>query len=470
MRKVSSMISKNNSIKYKVNCVPNSTVACKFILCGCEYDIEVDILLYLYCIGPDRKTKVITSNTEKVYTREHDKEHTIVLNIPPYDGYVSIKNAFIFISFGSGDNNGSVSIKDLEEVDPCNVEDKCNIVDIDNTSDSIYTYNGSKDNILFISTWNTECGIATYTEHLRDALIRNASSYNVRGDVGKLFSVLPVNNGFTKDNISARLVHIQHEFGIISRPPDINGGVVITWHTVLDNHKRAIIDFESSLNVKAHIVHSEAALKSMQSSKDVYVVNHGSEIIPQISIDHARKFLRMDRIINNKDARVGFVFGFQSPNKNYNRIIDAAKNTGVHLIISGAAHRNSNKSNIINNENVTFLNRFLTDTEIDLYALASNMLIFDYNKTKNYSCSGALHRTIGAGRPVICSDINHFLDVREGIDVLKFSNQTELEKCIDTAIDKQNVLSTAALEYAKNTSWDIIARKHIDIYKKYTNI
>lgn len=471
MRKISSIISKNNSMKYKVNCIPNSTVACKFVLCGCEYNIGIDISLYLYCIGPNRVTKVINSNTERIYTREHDKEYTIVLNAPPYDGYVSIKSAFILISFNSGDDNGNVPIRDLEKVDPCSIEGKCNIVDPNsNINNNICTYGKSGNDILFMSTWDTKCGIATYTEHLRNALIRNAPLYNINRDANEVFGISPINNGFTKDKISARLVHIQHEFGIVPKPPDIHNGVIITWHTVLNDHKKAIAEFESSLNIKAHIVHSEPALRSMQSSKDTYAVNHGSEIIHQMKIDDARKFLRIDKVINNKNTRIGFVFGFQSPNKNYSRIIGAAENADIHLIISGAAHRNGGKCNIRNSKNVTFLDRYLTDTEIDLYALASNMLIFDYSKTKNYSCSGALHRTIGAGRPVICSDINHFLDVKEGVDVLKFSNQTELERCINTAIDKQDVLGATALKYAKETSWDIIAGKHIEIYRKYANI
>lgn len=167
---------------------------------------------------------------------------------------------------------------------------------------------------------------------------------------------------------------------------------------------------------------------------------------------------------------IGFVFGFQSSDKNYQRLVDAARNTGIHIIISGASHHSNGGIYLTNDKNVTFINRFLTENDVNLYALASDILLFDYVARDHYSVSGAMHRIIGAGRPVICSDIRHFNDVSHDYNCLKFKNQSKLEWCIRHALKDSDRLSIAAREYAEKTSWGKVAKCHIEIYKRYTDI
>jgi glycosyltransferase involved in cell wall biosynthesis len=164
------------------------------------------------------------------------------------------------------------------------------------------------------------------------------------------------------------------------------------------------------------------------------------------------------------------VFGFQSADKNYKRLMDAAKNAGIHIIISGAPHRLMGSLFLANNKNVTFINRFLSENEVNLYALASDILLFDYNKNDNFSASGAMHRVIGAGRPIVCSDIRHFNDVSHNYNCLKFKNQPKLERCIKSALKDSVRLGLAAREYANKTSWEKVSKSHIDIYKMYSDI
>jgi glycosyltransferase involved in cell wall biosynthesis len=314
----------------------------------------------------------------------------------------------------------------------------------------------SIDRIVLISTWNISCGIATYTKYLFDSLNIIAPDS---------FVINPINDGVLKYKNMGRLTHLQHEFGIVPKPPKMMGKSIITWHTVSRRTNAAMKEYESNYDVVAHIVHSEYALSSIDSSKDVWAIPHGSMLIPEMSKEDARKLLGIDI-----DMPIGFVFGFQSKDKNYGRLADAAKNTGIHLMISGARHNVATSINVPNDKNVTFINRYLTENEVNLYALASDMLLFDYVARDHYSVSGAMHRIVGAGRPVICSDIKHFNDIENGKDCLKFTRQSRLEWCIRRALKDSERFGLAAREYAEKTSWEKIARMHIEVYRKYAYV
>jgi glycosyltransferase involved in cell wall biosynthesis len=262
---------------------------------------------------------------------------------------------------------------------------------------------------------------------------------------------------------------LQHEFGIVPEPPKIKNQkttkLIITWHTVSKRTDTVMKEYESRYNVVAHIVHSDYIRRSMNSSKNVWIVPHGSTLIPKMKKEEARKLLEI-----NTKMSIGFVFGFQSGDKNYKRLISAARNTGIHLIISGAPHSVTTFANVPDDKNVTFINRFLVESEVDLYALASDVLLFDYTEKEYFSVSGAMHRIIGAGRPVICSDVKHFNDIEHGYDCLKFQNQEDLEKCIRLALENREQFGFAARDYAERTSWKKIAKRHIDIYRMHTDI
>ncbi len=307
--------------------------------------------------------------------------------------------------------------------------------------------------IVLASTWNINCGIATYTRYLLDCIDK------IMPDS---FAVNPIIDSKLKYKNMGKLTHLQHEFGIVPKPLQINGKLIITWHTVSKHIEEAIEEYECNYDVVAHIVHSEYARLSISSNKDVFSIPHGSMLIPEFKKEDAKRLLGI-----NIDMPIGFVFGFQSGDKNYKRLMDAARNTGIHIIISGAPHNSAGSIYIGNDANITFINRFLVENEVNLYALASDLLLFDYAAKDHNSVSGAMHRIIGAGRPVVCSDVKHFSDLEHDRDCLKFKDQEGLEKCIYNALQDTERLSAAAKDYAQRTSWENVARRHIDIYEKY---
>ena len=321
-------------------------------------------------------------------------------------------------------------------------------------------------NIVLLTTWDIKCGIASYSSYLFNALNKI---------IPDSVSVHKMNSRDAKYKIDGKetVIHIQHEFGIWPYHwPEIsnNGKVIVTFHTISDSEKmkNTMKGLEKRYDVEGYIVHNECARPSLDTSKNIWTVPHGSMIIPEMDKMEARRRLGFAEF--GKEKKIGFVFGFQSGDKHYERMMNAAHNVGVYLLISGAPREDVkiDKSIFKGKGGTFFISRFLNEDEVNLYALASDFLLFDYSAKEHYSVSGAMHRVIGAGRPVICSDIRHFSDIENEKSCLKFKDSKGLEKCIRRILDNPNEgerLGIEARKYADRTSWDKVAQKHIDIYR-----
>lgn len=337
------------------------------------------------------------------------------------------------------------------------------------------------NDIVFVSTWNIKCGISTYTGHLLRAMnkvYRKEKKEGEKKEINDICSVYSINNGVGWDRINGKLVELEHEFGIVHRPIVSDSKILVTWHSIPPDLYETISEYEKTLNIVGHIIHNEQSMEYIggRTTKDVWVVAHGSKTFVNMKKEDVRELLGLDGLGINDDEDVAFVFGFQSGTKNFKMLIDACKNIGIKIIISGSPHE-CGFTNIdeesIDKKNVIFLGRYLNETETDLYALSSDILLFNYLPQEHYSVSGAMHRVIGAGRPCIVSNTKHFLDVEEEKDgVLKFNsgNQGELEQKIKEGLVRRDELGKKALEFARKTSWDNVAKRRLEIYRHYVDI
>lgn len=464
----------HSPIRFNFKPVSGSMITFEFKLRPSKHNIKVSVDINIYYKDPYTigRTYLLNSGMQNVYTSREDRIHTLKFKTPEFQ---NCTQSYIFITMEPiGNPYEIVIIEDMRITDmnpylgsqmyahpqasiavpstgPKISLSPPNTMLPNITPNNDRTINEWHDKIMLVSTWDMNCGIAIYTKDLLNDLEKiSPGSFIVR-------------RMESSNRIGAKLVHLQHEFSILPKPPIVGGKVVITWHTITRDISSTMRAFESNLDVVAHIIPCNDAREYIQTSKDVFVVELGSKQMNQIKKEDARGRLGIGHI----QKPIGFVFGFQSPNKNYNRLIGAARNTGIHLIISGSTHFSGYSSGISNNESVTFLNRYLSDEEIDLFALASDVLLFDYADQDHYSCSSALHRTIGAGRPVVCANTKHFRDIH---NIPKFSNQPELENCIRHALTNQESLGRYSIEYAGLTSRESIARRHMEIYRKYVNI
>lgn len=471
--------------------------------------IMIDLHIHYY-IG-NKKEKTTSAGLQNVFTSSDGsiKAHRIVFTAPGFEPSKFVR-ACLYLSTDSV--SSVISINDIS-------------VEVKKEKDV-----ANENKLMFVSTWGIKCGIATYSGFLVDA-IKNIHITGESGiGSGTEIDIISINEGVNVEKIFAKMCHIQHEFGILPLPPRVskNSKTIITFHTVLTDTTEdglevrnligmglgqdvnmaigdgdgygsgggrglgmqfTLMRFENSLEgLVGYIVHNEGSKKVLQrwTKKDIFVVDHGSFIIPDINKKDARTMLEMGKTLGiGAEDKIGFVFGFQSPNKNYNELVTVAKRIGMKLVISGAKHGSGNyRWDSINNigssgmvgadTSIIFLDKFLTELEVNLFALASDVLLFNYPKQDHYSVSGALHRIIGAGRPCIISDTKHFADVKEWSDgVLKFDpgNLEDLERKIREGLDsiKGDELGVNARKYAERTSWENVAKRHLEIYTKYVS-
>lgn len=313
----------------------------------------------------------------------------------------------------------------------------------------------------------SKCGIATYTRYLVN-------------QVNKLFPAKTVDNISSAN--SGSIIHCQHEFGIF---PDVRELVsehyldsysVCTWHTVIREPVGVMLEHYHTIDshYDAHIVHTYLAKKylSAYTRKPIYVIPHGSYTFSSIGRQHARKVLHLP-----PEKKIVFLFGFAADSKGFDEIADTApKFKDTVFIISGAIHdmlKEDGKKlikKIRSKGNVVVLGKFLSEDEIDLYSAAADCLLFNY-RTPDFisSASGALHRVMGSGTPIVCTYDNRMSDLEDGTHALKYSSLEELETCLDLIFNDKEVaqgIGENAKKLAEKTSWYNIARMHIDVYNK----
>jgi len=374
------MLTKMSPIEYKIgNVIPNDLVVVIFktkedeaykirkssstrsIVKYKTMVINVDLHIHYYVDGSgSKKEKITSAGLQNIYTSGDGslREHKMVFVVPGFDP-VRLAKACIYVS------TDSLSLIQVTDI----------MVQIRKETE---LEKMAENKFAFVSTWGIKCGIATYTGFLADA-IKNIDE----NGLGIEMDIISINDGLGAEMIYAKLCHIQHEFGIMPSPPRVskNSKCLITFHTVMtditedglgtDNligmgmgeevenaiggggtgrglgMKITLNRFEKSMNVVGYIVHNSESKRVLKNwtKKDIWVMDHGSFYIPNITKEDARKMLDIDKNfgVGMKD-RVGFVFGFQSPNKNYKELVDVSKKVGMKLIISGAKHEKYRKT------------------------------------------------------------------------------------------------------------------------------
>lgn len=313
----------------------------------------------------------------------------------------------------------------------------------------------------FVSTWGIHCGIATYTAYLMNELKKLCK-------VG-IVSVNERNKLPDKIN-STGATHLQFEYGIFGTDIPKSNNTVITWHTIMGNKEVPSAD--------AHIVHSENAKRKLKTHSPVYVIPHGCYQFPEtdISKKDIRKILGLP-----PNKFIVYVPGMRTPEKQYanlSRILTVVhkKRDNVLTVFNSSPHATETnywRSSFEDRDYPSytlFLNRWISEVEMTLYALASDAFLFCYVAHPYGSASGILHRIAGAGKPVICNQEATQFDVLEdGKEALKYDKLEEAAEHILTVMDNTELadgIGNNLKKYAKENSWAKVAKMHMDVYDK----
>ena len=335
------------------------------------------------------------------------------------------------------------------------------------------------DEIKFISSWKINCGIAIYTEYLLNAM--------KTVDPNRRYEVCPIGESPSE---SMDVLHLQHEFGLIERfRYNINDFAssksekkIITFHTVTFERERehkAWCDQADALIV--HTVYQKQLLHEM-TSKPIHIIPHGSVIFTPIQKNDAREILNLPQ-----DKFIIYIHGFHKQIDDYIDVIKAASElSGVHLCLLISPHfttitspekqkeikkMQEHISSLKMTDNVTLITKFLTEEEINLYVSASDAILFNYRQPEYVaSCSGAMHRVLAGGKPIICTREDSRLDeLIENKHALKYSygNINEMQNCITKLMENPRLaikLGSYCRKLAFETSWLNIAIKHLNLY------
>jgi len=377
-------------------------------------------------------------------------------------------------------------------------------------------------NISYISTYPpTRCGIGTYTNYLSQAVsrINNALRISIIAEYGariikdKLFETSPcfdrkedytqkISQAVTR--FGSAIVHIQHEFAIFN--PDgrfLNllqelkkmTKIVLTLHTVHTNETNdwnikgmsiTEYNFRMSQLVDAIIVHQERMkaelVRQGVNGKLIYVIPHGTEILKQ-----ENKIEAMRRLELPENIRIILSFGFFGKAKRKELIVDALpevlkKVPDAYVFFSGYVRDwvqedfetrklyEEKAKELGVRDHVIFAKRYIPDDEIYLVFDSSDVVVFPYFQ-EWYSGSGALHLAMGSFKPIVVSKIPKFEEVpREISNELVFdpNDSSSLAKILIKLLvdnDFREIIVGNIKRYALATSWDLIAKTHIQLYK-----
>lgn len=347
-------------------------------------------------------------------------------------------------------------------------------------------------NIVLVSTYDTPCGVATYTRNLAHALAtlghqvfvcaertdRLTTAVESDGPVRWLRSWVratpyesPFGLGALARSIAAGapkpdVVHVQHEHGIFPRTPDVlrfardvGVPVAFTLHTVDEDH---IIGLRALATVGRAIVHTPEA-KALLWDYPTAVVPHG------IATPDTPRQLG-DYLL---------VPGFVSANKNVVEIIAAYAHTLVRyalypypLRIAGLCRDTEYAHKIWQaigrrelGDQVTFENAYQDDEAAAKTLRGAAAVILGAGDTTPYSASGQLHDAVGAGVPVLAKNVPIYQHPA-GAGVLYYRDAAQLSTWMAALQDpalREHLEARQALAFL-GLSWAEVARKTLKVY------
>lgn len=376
--------------------------------------------------------------------------------------------------------------------------------------------------IAYISTYPPrECGIATFNHNLLRAIgydkiavsedsyvvamtdSENLNTYEYPEEVK--YQIRQENQKDyirAADYINTSLVDaciMEHEFGIYGGENGVyilpliarlQKPLVTILHTILKDPTymqltiiREIAKHSSRIVVMSHrAVGFLTSIYGIPFSK-IQLIEHGVPDLEPVANNPVKNSLPF------KNKKVLFTFGLISRNKGLETVIEAlpkivAKNPDVMYVILGTTHpgviRNSGeeyrdslkrlarKLNV--EENLTFINKFVSEQQLFDYLTACDMYITPYLNEAQIT-SGTLSYAIGAGAAVISTPYWHaqeLLAENRG-RLFDFKEAEALATIVNELFDDQNKLQELkanAYEYGLHLRWPTTGQVFVDVLEE----
>jgi len=367
---------------------------------------------------------------------------------------------------------------------------------------------------LVVSTYTPrKCGIATFSNDLRDNLLSKGQKVHIAA-ISEPFSsyvyppevIIEIRQERKADYISCaqwanhnpdiEMVIIQHEYGIfggqdgdyvLELVSHLQKPYLLVTHTVLphphENQKKVLMRLAQSANgIICMTVRARKLLSKIYSvpGEKIFVVPHG---VPNFPVKE-RGFLKAQYGL--KGRRIITTFGFIGPGKGLEfglkalaKVVD--KHSDVLYLIAGNTHPmllrtegERYRDSILQlveelelEDNVLFVNRFLDIAEIGDYLYMTDIYLSPY-PNMDQAVSGPLSFAVGCGRAIIATPYVYAREILaqgRGLvarDATPEALAEQLELILsDAAI--QTELEHRVAEFSQSFSWESVAEMYLKI-------
>lgn len=363
-----------------------------------------------------------------------------------------------------------------------------------------------------------ECGIATYSEDLIDALedkfvksfdlkicaleLQNDNNvypekvdYILKTDSPQSYIELAKT---INESDAINTVLVQHEFGLFStneRDFDrflkaLNKPAIIVFHTVLPHPDKMLRTKVQSINEAAEafivMTHNAAKILTEDYAIDpakISVIPHGTHLV-----EHLNKDLLKEKY-GLAGRKIISTFGLLSSGKSIETTISALQSIvkeepNVLFLVIGKTH-----PHVVRNEgeqyrehlhtqvkelqlenNVMFINKYLKLNELLEYLQLTDIYLFT-SKDRNQAVSGTFSYAISCGCPIISTPIPHAVEVLKngsGI-IVDFENPKQLSKEVVRLFKDDQLrsnISANGIHQLASTAWENSAIAHATLFER----
>jgi glycosyltransferase involved in cell wall biosynthesis len=384
--------------------------------------------------------------------------------------------------------------------------------------------------LTFVSTFPPrECGIATFTQDLLFNIInenpeiranvcaidgnKDSSSYGCLSPLiypkSRVAYIIkdtdPISFVEAAHKINASrtdVVNIQHEYGlyggswgryILDFMDVLEKPIVTTLHTVMPNppeEAKAVMREIYRLSAEV-VVPGRVGVDILDKAFDlrpekVKVIPHGVPDVPFISSERPKKTLGFSRRF------VLGSFGLLHPAKGIELVLEAlpkviADNPAIDVLylIVGETHPNVVKnegetyrarlkeliSNLELEQNVKFVDRYLTNRNLILYFLATDICVLPY-LARDQIVSGVLSQAVGCGKAIIATPYLHALDAladERGV-ILESGSSNEIAEAITMLMRNDRLrreMEIRTYMYGRSITWKEVARRYKELFSTH---
>jgi len=384
--------------------------------------------------------------------------------------------------------------------------------------------------LTFVSTFPPrECGIATFTQDLLFNLInenpeikanvcaidgnKDSSAYGCLSPLiypkSRVAYIIKDTDQISfveaahKINTSRTdVVNIQHEYGlyggswgryILDFMDVLEKPIVTTLHTVMPKppeEAKAVMREIYRLSAEV-VVPGHVGVDILNKAYDirpekVRVIPHGVPDVPFISSERPKKKLGFSRRF------VLGSFGLLHPAKGIEFVLEAlpkviADNPAINVLylIVGETHPNVVKNegesyrarlkeliaNLDLEQNVKFVDKYLTNRNLILHFLATDICVMPY-LSRDQIVSGVLSQAVGCGKAIIATPYLHALDAladERGV-ILESGSSDEIAEAITMLMRNDHLrreMEIRTYMYGRSITWKEVARKYKELFSTH---